>query len=986
MDAPAQTTKSQILITDVGSCFGSALAKNLLKRGYQIYGAGKTQPQEDVLQDHRFTFVDIDLAQPFPNHLPTFDLIIHLTSEDLNAGGDFSASKVSAVTSNLISKARSGTSKVIFVAKITTSSDFLDFAARDEEAKKNIKLFLMGDIYGPGIKLHNKYEKNTKDSYFENNELIYLITQATQTDKIILESEGLTMIYPTYIDDALHAFNKFMANDSGKNIRFIISTSPLTALSCAYEIKNSAHILLQKELSLFFAGEPQIEKPKPEPVVRIHDLGFSPRFNLKEGLENTLTFFKDKDMVKKLSFLDPLLARPEVVLPKTVEKHEVSPQLKKSLPKKLPKLPSFGFSFKSKLAVLFVFVLVIVVFTGKISLDLYSGVNSLKSAQIKLQSGDFDTALKKATSAKNSFGSANWEFNKLTYPVSLVIPKKIQSVSNSLESAQLTASAFANFISGAKTLAVDLEYIASDKPAKSTFNIEDPQALISKAYFESARALALVQSAQKNGIFKSKLNSLETNIKSLNELSLNTLELTNLTADLIGIDSKKTYLILLQNNSELRPGGGFIGNFGEIVLESGKLKSINVEDIYTIDGQLKEKINPPAPLVEKLGVKQLYLRDSNWSTDFEINAKTARDFYKKETGKTVDGVIAIDLDYMQKLLEKIGPIKLDDYNEEITAGNLFDKGEYYAEVGFFPGSTQKRDFFTSLTNKLIGKVVASFSTPTQGNDHLPWLALLTTTGEALAQKHMLISFDNPSLSTYVKVKNWSNLTPPFTYNPQDNKNATSDYLALSEANVGANKVNRYLNRDVNYEMTVDRDAGLVAKLAITYKNNSPADTWPGGTYVNYLRVFTPLGSGLESYDDGQNVASKDKLKNQATSDEAKVEVTTQGNLTAFATLVEVPVKEERTITFVYRIPKNIKLEQAPAYSLYVQKQPGTEKDPFKFTFNLPAYLKIDSASPCHTELDSGSSDCSAGVGGKQNVTAQTNLNTDRQFLIKVSKK
>jgi len=155
---------------------------------------------------------------------------------------------------------------------------------------------------------------------------------------------------------------------------------------------------------------------------------------------------------------------------------------------------------------------------------------------------------------------------------------------------------------------------------------------------------------------------------------------------------------------------------------------------------------------------------------------------------------------------------------------------------------------------------------------------------------------------------------------------------------------------------------LVAKLTITYTNNSQADTWPAGKYVNFLRVYAPFAASLYEY---QNNGKKDV---------GEVEVTTQGNLTVFATMVEVPIKSTREVVFSYRIPKNIKLEKAPYYHLYVQKQAGTEKDPFEFTFNLPSYLEVKSVN--------GSDD----QEGKQNLRINSDLSTDREFEIEVVKK
>ena len=409
------------------------------------------------------------------------------------------------------------------------------------------------------------------------------------------------------------------------------------------------------------------------------------------------------------------------------------------------------------------------------------------------------------------------------------------------------------------------------------------------------------------------------------------------------------------NNTELRPGGGFIGNFGLIEFEAGKLKNITVEDIYTIDGQLQEKIEPPRQLTEKLGVDRFYLRDSNWSSDFTLNAATARDFYKKETGQDVTGVIALDLTFVQEILKSTGGIKLGDYNETITADNLFEKGEYASEIGFFPGSTQKRDFFGALSRSLIAELLDS-----QSISRLS-LKLFETVQNALREKHVLASFDQPSLASYVTTHGFANQLPPANFNFTDS-GETGDFLSLTEANLGANKVNRFLDRKIVYEMTVGRDADLVAKLTVAYTNNSRAETWPQGKYVNFLRVNVPAGSDLFAY---QNADIKDPKS---------PEITTSGGLTTFAAYVDVPVGSTREVIFRYRIPKNIKLETAPTYSLYVQKQPGTGADPFTFTFHLPNYLAATKLNG--QNLNPPTND----------LVDETTLSTDKQFTVGIKQK
>ncbi|MBI2012527.1 DUF4012 domain-containing protein [Candidatus Curtissbacteria bacterium] len=945
MDNSAQTPgekkgnfhKLDILITDVDSYLGSALADSLLLQNCAIWGVGKSPLYQELLGKDDFTLLELDLAQPLPSHLPKFELIFYL--ELLRNPLDQSTLTKPSLPpplTNLVSYVLKEDVKLFVCAPLSANLRFVDYLTGDEKTKANLKVLLLGDLYGPRMPLVAPEAASTR------NELANLVHQAAKTDKIILENEGLGLIYPTYITDAIFAINKFVFSQKEKQTATVASEDAKTALSCAYEIQNALNLVGKKQIGLFFSGPKLQVTPKVEATVRVSHHEFAPKVQLSEGLRNTFEYLaRTKQIESQLSSQTSPTPQKELIhtsLPET--------QVGSTKNRLTSKIPNFS-SMPSVKKALILVVIVLVVGVIKTAADIYWGINSLKRAQDLVLSGDFGGAKNKSKRAESSLSSAASEFKLLTLPLSPILGKRATGLAQFLHSASIGSRAFSHFIDGSEVLAKYYQRAANKDTRENGLDLEVSAANFKRAYHLSSEAQLLAKSVGGGNLLKSRIAFVENSLDQLNKLSLSLFELSNLTPNILGSEPK-TYLVLLQNNTELRPGGGFIGNFATVELEEGKLRNITVEDIYTIDGQLKEKIEPPRELKDKLGVDQFYLRDSNWSVDFALNSATARDFYKKETGKDVGGVVALDLSFIQEVLQRIGPIVLADYKEEITAENLFERGEYYSEVGFFPGSTQKRDFFGSLTRALVDKVVTS-----EKPEH--WLALVEAARDALIQKHLMLSLDEPELASFVRTHKWDNSLPPPSFNPADDNAETRDFVALAEANLGANKVNRMLERKISYEMTIGRDADLVARLSITYTNQSQAETWPAGRYVNFLRVYVPFAADLIEFKNGQNT------------DKNQVEITTQGSLTTLATHVEVPIKSTKEIIFVYRIPKNIQLEKAPTYHLYVQKQPGTTKDPFEFIFNLPNYL---------AERETG----------KQNLKISTDLAVDREFEIEVVKK
>src|SRR5207249_1835453 len=71
-----------------------------------------------------------------------------------------------------------------------------------------------------------------------------------------------------------------------------------------------------------------------------------------------------------------------------------------------------------------------------------------------------------------------------------------------------------------------------------------------------------------------------------------------------------------------------------------------------------------------------------------------------------------------------------------------------------------------------------------------------------------------------------------------------DFLGVSEANLGVNKANYFIKREVHQDVTIEDNGTVKSQVTLVYINKS--DSWPGGDYKNYLRLIVPLGSQLES--------------------------------------------------------------------------------------------------------------------------------------------
>jgi len=312
-------------------------------------------------------------------------------------------------------------------------------------------------------------------------------------------------------------------------------------------------------------------------------------------------------------------------------------------------------------------------------------------------------------------------------------------------------------------------------------------------------------------------------------------------------------LFLFQNSTELRPTGGFVGSLMEVSIEDGVVSSMDVQDVYAADGQLRGHVDPPGPIRDILQQEHWYLRDSNWNPNFEESAKQAMWFYEKETGKTVQGVIAVNSSLMIQILNFLGPIQIPDTKDTITADNFYEKSLAYTQTDFFPGSTQKKDFLGSLVKTVMTSVV--------GNKTVSGIQAFSIVDSALKNRNIQMYFTNPEAQQLTKQFAWAGNIPSKTYCINTSVPCIFDYNAIIEANLGVNKANYYIKREDTRDITIDSSGKITENRTRTLTNTANGQTG-SGAYKNYMRMYVPSSAHITNFTiDNTSVPAKSTKKN-----------------------------------------------------------------------------------------------------------------------------
>lgn len=392
----------------------------------------------------------------------------------------------------------------------------------------------------------------------------------------------------------------------------------------------------------------------------------------------------------------------------------------------------------------------------------------------------------------------------------------------------------------------------------------------------------------------------------------------------LGESQPKTYLIMLQNSNELRPTGGFLGSYALAKLENGRISDFKIDDIYNPAGQLqKEQLDPaPLPFQKAFGVKRLSLIDANWSPNTPDAGRRVAELYTKATGVEVDGVVFVTTQAMKPVMAAAGPMKLDGYKEVITADNFIQLAQVYSDVGFTPGSTAKADFLGELANQLLYRL--------QTAGPSVWLPATKAVASGLEQKEISIWSGDKPVMTVLDKQGWTGKILA----------TKGDYLRVVDANLAGNKSNYYVQRSTSYAINVDRNSALHGVATITWKHSGKSATWPGGDYVNYVRLYVP----------------KDSVLNGSSGFDAEgVTIGQEGDKTVFGGFVRVPYNSQKTVEVRYSLPLALSLpKQEGLYSLLWQKQPGINSEPLTVTFNAPVFLDATAITGGGQEQEDGS--------------------------------
>ncbi|MFH1551275.1 MAG: DUF4012 domain-containing protein [bacterium] len=603
-----------------------------------------------------------------------------------------------------------------------------------------------------------------------------------------------------------------------------------------------------------------------------------------------------------------------------------------------------------------------------------SAYENLLSAQQSLEQADWQTAEQNFGSAYSDFIEAHQEINKLGR-ITLGILERLPGVSsvssgrhlvkvgeNLAQAGQSLTSAIGLFSFGNLFDSINLPNAQANILSSS-----QTQQPLTESIFLSQNNLnkALEGIEQANQELKQiKTESLPDDIQEgvlslkeklpLVEQMLNQAkEYSDALLEILGHYNPRQYLLIFQNNSEIRATGGFIGTYGLLTLDRGEIDDLFIDGVFNADGQLHEKIIPPRP-IQKISTAWS-MHDSNWFADFPSSAKTISWFYEKTGGPTVDGVISLTPTLIERLLELTGPISMPEYEVVLGKENFVELIQYKVEVDYDKQLNQPKKILADFAPMFIEKLSQLSAQEKQ--------KAVEIILDCFKEKHILVYFNNPSLEKIASNEGWSG----------ELLSTDKDYLSVVSSNISGYKTDKVVKETINHQSEIQEDGSIIDTLTIARQHQGGEEEydWWNRVNSNYLRVYLPLGSelisahgqSLEIYqspiDYEEQGFKKDLLVDSIESkmiidQKTGTRISEENNKTVFGNWVYVSPGETVVVTYKYKLPFKINLTKlTDSYSLLVQKQSGSLGSAFSHKLTFPSDWQVSWQYPEQSQLAQG---------------------------------
>lgn len=569
----------------------------------------------------------------------------------------------------------------------------------------------------------------------------------------------------------------------------------------------------------------------------------------------------------------------------------------------------------------------------------------LESASLSAGEFDFATAFSEFTLALDGFSAAQMELAQISSIVKAVPQKggQLSSGENLLFAGERFAEA-GQYISKAIGPLMELKTSPGEEKWTLVTALMLLDTNLTPAVEQISRArtyLDQVDIKDIPGEHRDKIGAIKESLPKMQTLLSELSDVSSLAINILGSGQQKRYLFLFQDNSEIRPTGGFIGSFAQVTFEEGKITQLQVPPggTYDLNGYLKEQVIAPAPL--HLVNPHWYAQDANWYPSWPHSARKFMWFYEKSDGPSVDGVIALTPDVLETLLSITGPIEMPEFGVTVNSENV--REVLLAEVAKARQTNSPKQIIANLVPQVINSTLTIDLTASP--------EVITKLRDLLAQKQLLFYFNDPVLQQKVASRNWAGQI----------YNTKGDYLLKIDTNIAGGKTDHLIDEVVKHTAEIQDNGQIIDTVEVTRSHRgNPADPIESVKNMDFVRFYVPAGSELisaegftlinprmfiypnQGYKEDEEL---EKIQGRVIIDEASgTRINNEFGYTVFGNWIGVEAGQTATIKIVYQLPFKLErkgfFEKTGSYTLLNQKQAGSFVQHYIYTVKFPQSWQV----------------------------------------------
>lgn len=302
---------------------------------------------------------------------------------------------------------------------------------------------------------------------------------------------------------------------------------------------------------------------------------------------------------------------------------------------------------------------------------------------------------------------------------------------------------------------------------------------------------------------------------------------------------EKNYLVLMLNNSEIRPWWWFISSFAEVKFFMW-IPKIDIKNSYDIWNP-NPLIEPPYPYNKLLwqdieNYKWRVFRDWNLSPDFEINSKKIIELYNKSINnknnpeniskkyKNIDWVFSVDMNFLESLLKVSWEIEVNW--KKFDENNFFYQTQILSkdfDLHSIEDLNNRKNFLKPLINKIFSKISKKIFTWNINifEKFLNEIKILANT------KHIQIFFTDKNLEKKVENSWWD-----WKFSPK-----WEDFISVNVSNIWWRKADRYIRKNYFYDIDFTwKDAIWTLKII---SKHLWTKSLISDFYQSYYKIYLP---------------------------------------------------------------------------------------------------------------------------------------------------